>query len=403
MAKRILIIVAFFLVIGLMAAGIYFVLFRQGTVVTTPPTVEPGGEGTGPGGLPTAGEGVPTPTPTTPTGTALPVSEVAEGGLTETTRLTAASVAATTLAGDGRSVSYYDSRDGRFYTINEDGEVVSLSDTTFPNADEIVWSDDADQVVVEFPDGANVVYNFDTEEQTTLPAHWEDFDFAPDGTQIVAKSMTNDPNARTLLVTNPDASNTQVVAELGDNADQVQVNWSPNDQVIAFSDTGTTQSGFGRTQILPIGQNEENYKGLIVEGVNFHGLWSSDGARILYDVAGETSDYKPLLWIVDGSPATMGDNRRSLGLFTWVDKCTFFDADTVYCAVPQLLDDNIGLQPELASTQDAVYEIDIDTGKVTLIGIPEIATDMSHLRVSTDESNLYYTDAQGRLQLMKLK
>ena len=398
------IIIGFFALIGLIAFAIYFVFFRVPPAPNGPPSVEVGTNGTGTNtGLPTSGVGSSTTTPDALT--TLPASAIADGGATKTERLTSSSIQAPTLTADGKTMAYYDPADGRFYKIDADGKVTLLSDTQFPNAQTIVWDKAADAVVIEFPDGANVIFDFVTEQQTTLPAHWQDFGFSPTGLEVIAKSIATDPSARALVITSKDSSNTQVIASLGDNADLVDVAWSPNDQVVAFADTasGAVSGGLGRKMIYPVGKNEENYKGLVIEGVNFHALWSPTGSQILYDVAGPGSNYKPLLWIVDGTAQTMGNNRKSLGLNTWVEKCTFADTTTIYCAVPLKMMDNAGLQPDLVTANDSVYRVDLTSGKVRLVGYPEQTTRMSHLTVSADGRYLYYLDSQSRLQLMRLR
>ena len=185
----------------------------------------------------------------------------------------------------------------------------------------------------------------------------------------------------------------------------MDVSWSPNNAVVAFADTSIAGASGGISQnvIYAIGKNQENFKGLTVEGLNFHAIWSPDGTRILYDVAGETSNYKPLLWIVDGTPTTMGDHRASLGVNTWVEKCVFASNTVVYCAVPISMPNNGGLQPAVVTSNDSVYRIDLATGRVKLVGFPEQGTQMKNLRVSTDSAYLYYTDSLGRLQVMRLK
>mgnify|MGYP001575866632 CR=1 FL=1 len=402
--KRILVIVGFFGIIALVAWMIYFVFFRAPSApVTTPPSVE-GDIQSGTTGLPGSGTGT-IPTGGAPSETTLPPSEVAAGGATASTQLTSSAIISPVITADGKSMAYYDPSDGRFYKINNDGTVTRLSDKQFPDAETIVWDDSATTVAIEFPDGANIIFNFTTEKQTSLPTHWEDFDFSPAGDQVIAKSIGNDPSARALVITNADGSNTQIINGLGKNADLVDVAWSPNDQVIAFADTasGTGLGGIGRQMIFPIGKNEENFKGLVVEGLNFHARWSPNGAQILYDAAGASSNYRPLLWIVDGTAKTMGDNRMSLGLNTWVEKCTFADDTTIYCAVPSQMDNNAGLQPDTVTSDDSIYRVDLTTGKVKLIGYPAEGTPMLNLAVSADGNYLYFTDDRNRLQSMRIK
>lgn len=331
--------------------------------------------------------------------------EVASGGLTQTTILTNTAITAPNTSTDGNGVSYYNEGDGRFYTIDEDGNIVALSDQQFPDAENVVWNKDADTVVVEFPDGSNIVYNFETEEQVTLPAHWEDFDFSPVQDEIIAKSMALDPSARALVITNADGSSTQAIAALGENGDKVDVNWSPNDQVVAFANTSDAISaGLDRNMIFPVGKNDENFKGLVVEGLNFLGNWSPDGRTLLYSVVGNYSENKPLLWTVSATSATMGENRSSLGLTTWADKCTWVSSTSLYCAVPLEMPENAGLGRELYRTlPDGVYKVDLSSGRSTLVGIPADSTSINNISVSNDESELYFTNDFGQLEIMQLK
>lgn len=331
--------------------------------------------------------------------------DVARGGLTQTTELTTGAVANVTLGTDGDSMNYYNATDGRFYAIDKDGNVVALSNTQFPNAEDVKWNKDANKALIEFPDGSNIVYNFDTEKQVTLPSHWEDFDFSPVADELAAKSIALDPQNRWLVVTSDDGSKTQSIQALGENEDKVQVNWSPNDQVVAFADTSNAiQGGVDRNVIYPVGKNKENFKGLVVEGLEFESLWSPNGKQLLYSVTGSYSNNKPLLWIVDATSSTMGDNRQSLGLNTWVDKCTWTSASVVYCAVPLELPNNAGLQRSLyANEPDALFKLDLSAGTSTLIAIPEEATAMNNLQISDDGSSLYFTNRSGQLELMRLK
>ena len=330
-------------------------------------------------------------------------STIAAGGLTKVTKLTAGSIGSPNLSTTGNSINYYDPADDRFYMIDEDGNVVQLSDQKFPDVDDVIWADQGDKAVIEFPDGSNVIYNFETETQVTLPNHWEDFGFSPAGDEIIAKSIAIDPENRWLVITSDDGTRTTSIAELGKNEDKVQVNWSPTDQIVAFTDTGPLTSGFARKTIVPVGKNEENFPGLVVEGVNFQSMWSPRGDQILYSVAGEINNYKPLLWVADGSGDDLGSNRRSLGVETWIDKCTFSGVTTIICAVPQYLPNNAGIQPSIAEdTYDYLYEIDINTGFSALLAIPEEQQQIENLSVSEDGSNIFFTDEFGVLQMIRL-
>lgn len=405
--KRALGITAFALSTIGIGTALYFTFFRAADVplaTETPIDVPPvGSTGSlpGPGGAagdrPVAGG--------TTAGGLPPAATVANGGVTQTTTLTSSAVTQTALSGDGKSVNFYDDADGRFYKVDAEGNVNRLSDRSFPEVQAATWSDTSDKAVLEFPDGSNVVYDFENETQVTLPSHWEDFDFAPTGNQIVAKSLAVDPGNRWLVTVNADGSNARAFQALGDNESKVQVAWSPNDQVVAFSDTGGSQGAADRRMIIPLGKNQENLKGLIVEGYGFLPSWSPDGSRLLYSAAGDYSDTKPLLWAVDGNANTIGQNRRSLGLNTWADKCTFASGTTIYCAVPRELPENAGLQRSLyRNVPDTIYQADLATGRTSLVAIPATDTVMERLQVSADGKELFYTNAStGQLERVALK
>lgn len=402
--KKILFVGGFILSVFGIAFTLYFLFFKPAPPA---PTVEDGPE-ISTGGLPSALEGLirETVVDTTDSTTGLvQADDVARGGLTQTTELTTSAVYNLVLSNDGASMNYYNSADGRFYTIDENGNVVALSEAQFPNAETVEWNKDSEKVLIEFPDGSNIIYDFSAEKQVTLPSHWEDFDFSPVADEIIAKSISLDPNNRWLVISSDDGSKTTSIQALGENANKVDVNWSPNDQVVAFARTGgALQGGLDRNVIYPVGQNSENFKGLVVEGLNFDSLWSPNGKQLLYSVTGDYSDNKPLLWIVDATSSTMGDNRHSLGLNTWVEKCTWSSSTTIYCAVPLDLPSNAGLQPSVyADEPDAIYKINLTNGISTLIGIPAESTSMNHLQVSDDESLLYFSNDYGQLEVMRLK
>lgn len=404
--KFILKIVAFLMVCIFLAFAIYFVFFRSAVTVITSNDGTPAGTvgtlsgsttGT-PGGTTTGGTG------TSGTGgTALTPSKVANGGSTFTTLLTNTMIQSPTVTADG-TVAYYDPADGKFYTIDADGNVVVLSQQTFPKAENVTFSAGATEAVIEFPDGSNVVYSFETAKQVTLPSHWEDFSFSAAGTEIAAKSIGSDESNRALVVTSADGSTTQVLANLGSNDEKVTVNWSPNNSVVGFSATGVNTGGsFGRQQIYLIGPDGSASGALIVDGTSFNAIWATDGKHMLYSVADPNDGYKAALWYADSRGDREGDSRRKMGIQTTVDKCTFTSATIAYCAVPREMPNGGGSNRSLITSYDDVYKLDVASGNARLVAIPAADTRIFSPTVSADGAYFYYTDNSGRLNVIRLK
>lgn len=269
----------------------------------------------------------------------------------------------------GGSVRYHNGADGKFYSILPDGSMKELSDQVFHNVKNVVWSKSSDKAVLEYPDNSKIIYNFDTNKQVSLPKHWEDFSFSPDGNEIAAKSIGLSPENRWLITMKDDGTGTQLIEPLGENADKVTMNWSPSRQTVAFSQTGEPQ-GADRREVLFIGLNGENLKSIVVEGLDYQGQWSPTGQKLLYSVDSARSDYKPELWIVNSYGDNIGTGRQMLKLNTWANKCTFTDDTTVICGVPRELPEGAGMSPAVAAdTPDDLYRIDLKTGIRTPIAL----------------------------------
>lgn len=414
--KKVFLILLFFAVV--FAAGYFlWIFFFKPTTVIIPsgdvtgalsglPTAglggEIGGDITGAGNLP--GDGGITPGPGGLTGSGsnpnLP-SEVAEGGLTKTELAANVPILNPTTSGSGQ-VQYYNPIDGKFYRLDENGQATLMSDTVFHNVNNVVWAPDKDRAILKYPDGNKILYNFSTEKQVTLPKHWEDFSFAPSSDKIVSKSIGLDPENRWLMVSNEDGSNAKAIEAIGTNADTVYPSWSPNNQIVAMYTKGID---FDRQEVFFLGLNEENFKSTIIEGRGFQSQWSEAGNNLLYSVYHSRDDLKPRLWIVNASSDTIGQNRQSLDLQTWANKCTFASETEIYCAVPDTLERGAGLFPELADkTKDSLYRIDLTTGAKQLIAVPDGAYNVSQIVVPGDQNYLYFTDKKTDLMYkVKLK
>ena len=217
--KRILLIAGFIIVVILLALLLYFVFFRQPQKVVTPPIQPPPPIS----GLPTAGEYEVTPRPpaipSTPPAVILreelpKTAQEAQGGPVETVEIQQDSNRAAQLGGDGTSVVTFDEYTGTFYRITPDGVPTKMTDQTFTGAQKITWAPQTDKAFIEFPDGSNIVYNFEEKKQISIPSHWTEPSFSPDGTKISMKIIGEDPDNRWFAVADADGSNARVLEPL---------------------------------------------------------------------------------------------------------------------------------------------------------------------------------------------
>lgn len=347
------------------------------------------------GVLPTANVNINVPAPPQPTATA-------RGGLTKVHSVVSTPTQDATIARNGRDVAYYDKSDNYFYKVDTAGQIKKLSDKKFYNVKKTYWADDVSKAIIEYPDDSKIMYDFQKKKQYTIPKHWREFDFSPNGKQIVTKSMGIDPETRWLAISNADGSQAKRIEPMGENYAKVDPNWSPTGQIIATYAEG---KDLNRQEVYFIGKNNENFKSALVEGRGFESQWSPTGSHLLYSVYNSDSGYRPTLWITEASGERIGIGRKPLNLNTWAHKCSFSSTTKIYCAVPETLEEGAGLFPEIAdTTPDNLYEINLTTGVKRLIAIPEESVTMQNIMVSGDGRYLYYTDVNtGRISKINLK
>ncbi|MBU0596597.1 hypothetical protein KJ641_00375 [Patescibacteria group bacterium] len=389
--KRIAIIIGFLIIVVVLGYVMYRLFFAPAPTITptvTPtttaggafPTADTGGAtiipGTTPGILPTTGESVVTPV--------VPEAE------TRLTQIVDNRVNGARVAGDGQ-LNFYNEQDGKFYRRSKTGRLELMSDQVFFNVDTITWSSATDEAILEYPDGANIYYNFNTKRQVTLPKHWEDFSFSGGGENIAAKSMGLSPENHWLISATPDGNEINLIEPMGNNADKVSVKWSPSGEVVATSLTGKAL-GADRQELLFVGQYGENFPSTVIEGRGFDSQWSPTGDKLLYNVYSSRSDFKPELWVVNASGDEIGTGRKLLQINTWSEKCAFGGNRFVYCGVPQTMETGAGFAPALSDNiPDFVYRIDTQTGLRTQIPLTENHT-IESMTVSDDGNTLYFTD-----------
>lgn len=326
-------------------------------------------------------------------------TDQASGGLTKTTKISQETAYFSTIDQNGNIIYYSRSKD-KFYQISADGKVSEFNNKIFNNVRNVTWSNNRDLAILEYPDGSKIVYSFANNRQVTLPDHWEDFSFSPSDQQIVFKNMALDKENRYLAVANYDGSQAQVLEKIGGSENQFDANWSPNSQMAA---TFTEAKGGDRSEVYFIGLNNENFKSMTVEGRGFTDIWSPDGDKMIYSVYNNGSSYNPELWVVDATAETIGNNRKSLGLRTWADKCAFGDNNLVYCAVPESLPYGSGLEPAVANAvNDQIYQINLATGAKKLIAVPDGDYNVKQLFVDSQNNYLFLTDQNQQVYRLNL-
>lgn len=394
-------LIAGFVVITLGIAFLLYYFFFRPVVAPPTPTPTPGV----PGQVPVPGPLVPA-TPTAPGVPGIPpvqpgppfVGQLPAGIPTTTRTVVLRSQVTRNISTNGTGTRSYNPADGKFYRITADGQAVLMSNQSFPSVERVDWANGSDKAILNFPDGANIYYDFATNRQVTLPSHWEDFDWSPDDTRIAAKSVGNNESNRFLIVANPDGTNAKPVEQLGSNQDKVHVSWSPNNQMIAYSFTGEPL-GFDRQSVILVGQNQENFKGLVVEGRGFTPTWSPSGQNLLYSVHNSSDGYRPTLWISGASGDRVNADRRNIQVQTWADKCAFAGETTVICGVPTTMPQGAGLQRDLfRNTPDQIVRIDLQSGTTVNLGQPAGGAAVENMTVTPDGRSAIFTDAvTGRL------
>ncbi len=393
--KRIIFAIAFALITVGLGFLLYRLFFTTSTIIDDTPLGEE--DTTGTGSFPIAGEGG-TRVTTTPPTTLPPRDErnPVGGSFVPRERPLVTQVVTDFLQSPVPSqnggVQYYNNQDGRFYRLRTDGTPELLTDEVFYNVQKVNWSPTAQDAILEYPDGSNIYYNFATKKQATIPKHWEEFSFSQENGKIAAKIMGQSRENKWLTIANADGTSATLVEPLGDNADKVTVDWSPNRQVVAFSRTG---EGLGddREEILLVGANGENFRSLVVEGRGFQSRWSESGQKLVYSVYNTNSNFKPELWVVNAEGDSVGSGRTPLQINTWAEKCTFQDDRFIYCGIPTRLETGAGFAPELSdSTPDTLWRIDTQTGAKNEVTLDSTNHVIGTITVGEDGQTLYFTD-----------
>ncbi len=337
-------------------------------------------------------------------------STIASGGSTLASTITTDSAGNAMVNTNDGNLQFYDRTTGQFFKVTPNGDSKTLmTDDVYPQAQSVTWAPSGSQAILNFPDGSNILYDFVSKKQTTLPSELVNFSFSPQSDKIASKYLdASDTENQWLVVSKPDGTQSQSVEHLGQNAGDVTVSWSPNNQVIAMYASSINAN---QQEIIFLGANNENYQSVDVNGRGFTPAWSPDGRKLLYSVYSPVTNDNPHLYITNGSPETLNTGPLDVGLDTSADKCSFAPSgNAIYCGVPYYYNPGSGPQPALsAGIPDNIYKIDLRTGTVKLIARPVDQNgsqrfSVTDLQVASDESALFFRDATtGTIQRVQLR
>lgn len=305
-------------------------------------------------------------------------------------------------------IVYYDNQNQTFYKITEDGTISKLSDRKFYSLTNATFSPTKNEAILEYPDKRKVLYDFNKDEFIArFPEQTQDFAFSQQGDKLSYKWIDYYEDQNYLVTSNPDASNFKFIRPIGDQARNINNIWSPDGEVMA---TFRKQADLERQDIYFINENDKNLRALLVDGFNFQGVWNTKGDKLLYNVTEPRKDYNPVLWIANGQGDGLGYGKASLGINTWVDKCSFSNADSnlVYCAVPDYLPRGSGINSSIAEgVVYSIYKINIANGSQELIAQPVVNNNrvsIDKIYTSQNDSQIFYIDHNtGYLYSINLK
>ena len=412
--QRLILSILFSITVIILGYIIYYIFFKPipnapGTRrVVAPPTTELPSSGKRPSGSAgTEGEGAEN--QTLPVAGSVPIAppdEIASGNKTYAVPVIYSGTKGAALDSSGK-LNYYNELDGKFYAVDSLGNSETRSLETFPNASNITFSPNGNNAVIEFPDNTKIMYDFKNSRQYTLPSEAQDIQFSRASDQLAYEFITDNPDNNWLIVAKTTGESASAVEHIGTaNIDDILVNWSPDNTKIAFF---RKSGGLNSEEVFLVGQNQENFKSLKVNGRGFEGTWSPNGDKLVYTVYHPDSGYRPELWVTQSGDENIGTGNKNLGIRTWTSKCAFGDNKSLYCAVPLYLEEGTGIYPALSEeVPDMIYKINPDTGFKQQIAIPTNSLGLGFytvqkLMVPPDGSILYMTDSNGGVYEIRLK
>jgi Tol biopolymer transport system component len=211
-----------------------------------------------------------------------------------------------------------------------------------------------------------------------LPSQVYSIDWLPSGDKVVLVWVDANGKA-SLQYANPDASGYQTLTTFYQSDNLISV--SPDGKNVLFYRNQTADNT--KNTINMVSTDGKNFSAVVKDGYNFGVQWSPDSKKFLFTKR-DSGTQKFALWVAD---LATGD-VRNLGVFTSQTKAVWSkDSSIVYAGVPTTGVAGQGL------TQDTIQKITISSGQLQELA-PGVAVDVEDLFLSSDESVLFFRNAQ---------
>lgn len=288
----------------------------------------------------------------------------------------------------GSGMSYFNSQGQLFQTdlkIENASALLSnkreLSIALKSNISKILWPRAGNSFIAQLGSVTQPSWSYYDSSKaayTDIPSQVHSLDWMPSGDKIVFVWVDANGKA-TLNISNPDTSEYQTLTDLYEPDNVISV--APDGKNILFYRTQTADNTKNTINMVSI--DGKSFVSVVKDGYNFGVLWSPNSQKFLFTKR-DSGTQKFALWVADISTGEV----RNLGVYSSEMKAVWSkDSQTIFAGVPGSDSSSGGL------TQDSIQKITVASGQSQEFS-PGIAVDTQDLFLSSDESILFFRNAQ---------
>lgn len=290
---------------------------------------------------------------------------------------------------NGLGVSYFNNQGQLFQTdlqVTSGSALLSnkreLSIALKPNMTKVLWPLSGDSFLAQFGTPSKPTWSYYDKTKTTytdIPQQVSSIDWMPSGNKVMFVWVDATGKA-TLNISDPDTNNYQTLTDFYEPDNVISV--SPDGKNVLFYRTQTTDTT--KNTINMVTADGKTFTSIVKDGYNTGVLWSPDSQKFLFTKR-DSGTSKFGLWVANVSTGEI----RNLGVYTSQTKAVWSkDSQTIFAGVPTT-DSSAGS----GLTQDTIKKITVATGDAQEF-VPGIAVDAEDLFFSSDESILFFRNAQ---------